>query len=91
MKGYTFRRQFQRPPDRLATGPGKGGGTATMVRDHAGKRIDRGSWERDNDSKARQPEKIAIRNVIIRGLSLREEGWVRRKMRIEENSEITFE
>lgn len=45
----------------------------------------------DNEiPKARQPEKIAIRNVIIRGLSLREEGWVRRKMRIEENSEITL-
>ena len=38
-----------------------------------------------------QPEKIAIRNIIIRGLSSREEGWVRRKMRIEENSEITLD
>ena len=45
----------------------------------------------DNEiPKAHQPEKIAIRNVIIRGLSLREEGWARRKMRIEENSEITL-
>ena len=45
----------------------------------------------DNEiPKARQPEKIAIRNVIIRGLSPREEGWVRRKMRIEANSEITL-
>lgn len=46
----------------------------------------------DNEiPKASQPEKIAIRNIIIRGLSPREEGWVRRKMRIEANSEITLD
>ncbi len=38
----------------------------------------------------RQPEEIAIRKIIIRGLSSQEEGWVRRKMRIEENSDITL-
>jgi len=33
---------------------------------------------------------IAIRNVIIRGLSSREEGWVRRKMRVRANSVISL-
>ncbi len=39
---------------------------------------------------APRPDKIPIRNIIIRGLSPREEEWVRRKMRIEENSVITL-
>ena len=36
------------------------------------------------------PGAIAIRNIIIRGLSSKEEGWVRRKMRMQENSVITL-
>lgn len=36
------------------------------------------------------PGEIVIRNIIIRGLSSKEEGWVRRKMRMQENSVITL-
>ncbi len=37
-----------------------------------------------------QPEEIEIRKIIICGLTEREEKWVRRKMRIDENSTITL-
>ena len=71
MKGYTAA-SFSARLDRFATGPGKGGGTATMVRDHAGKRIDRGVREcGQRDPESQSTGKIAIRNIIIRGLSPR--------------------
>ena len=90
MKGYTAASFSARSIDSLLA-RGKVAALQQWSEITRVKRIDRGVRERgQRDPESPSTGKIAIRNVIIRGLSSREEGWVRRKMRIEENSEITL-
>lgn len=42
-------------------------------------------------SSVEMPKEFAIRDIRVKGLTVKEEGWVRRKMRIRENSVVTLD